>query len=230
MLPRGRETWRRDPRMGVLVIVAGAGLLAFLALAAAVILAPAFIRADVAVSAAIRSIELPGLTGAATAASWVGDFWPMAVLTLVVAAAFALQGRRTTALMLIVAVLGAAGLGSLVKLVFMRARPAVHALIEMPESYSFPSGHAITSFAFFATLAFLAVLHRSSLRRALVYVSCCAVAAAAIALSRVYLGVHYFADVVGSWLLGSAWLAFVVLLFARWGTGTSDEDPPTRAS
>lgn len=226
MLPGRQESWRRDPRAGAAVIVAGVAFAAFLALAAAILLAPAFIRFDLALSDAIRGIALPGLRQAARFATWVGDFWPMTVLTALAAGAFAFAGKRTSAVMLLVAVPLGAGLGNLLKLAFMRARPAVDALIDMPHSYSFPSGHAVTSFVFFATLAFLAVLHRSSLRRSALYVALCVFAAASIALSRVYLGVHYLGDAVGGWLFGSAWLALVVLVFARWGTG--DAETPAR--
>lgn len=231
MLPGRQESWRRDPRAGATVIVAGVALAAFLALAAAILLAPAFIRLDLAASDAIRRIAVPGLRDAARLATWLGDFWPMTGLTAIAAGAFALAGKRTSAAMLLVAVPLGAGLGNLLKLVFMRARPAIDAIIDMPHSYSFPSGHAVTSFVFFATLGFLAVLHRTSMRRAIVYVTLCILAAASIALSRVYLGVHFLGDAVGGWLFGSAWVALMVLVFARWGTGDAEAaaTPPAGA-
>ena len=45
-----------------------------------------------------------------------------------------------------------------------------------------------------------------------------------VGLSRVYLGVHYLGDVVGSWLLGAGWLAVVVLVSARWGASSTESD------
>jgi undecaprenyl-diphosphatase len=160
----------------------------------------------------------------------VGDFWQLTVLTLAAAAVYAARGKRTSAAMLLVAVPLGAGVANLLKLVFMRARPAVEALIPMPETYSFPSSHAVSSFALFGALAFLAVLHRASLKRAAVSVALYAVAAACIGLSRVYLGVHYLGDVIGGWLVGAAWLALIVLVFARWGTGDGDGGPTSRGA
>jgi undecaprenyl-diphosphatase len=218
--------------MGAAVIVGGVALACFVVLAVALLLAPAFIRLDMALSDAIRSLVTPRLSGIAKAATWLGGLWPMVVLTLAIGAAFAWRDRRMSGLMMVVAVFGAGILGNALKFLFLRARPAVAALVEVPESYSFPSGHAMTSFVFFGTLGFLAVLHRRSLRGAVLSVAGGALAALAVGLSRVYLGAHYLGDVVGAWLLGAAWLALVVLVFARWGTGDAEGGPtaPAEAS
>jgi len=78
-----------------------------------------------------------------------------------------------------------------------RDRPPVrfaepHALVHVPANPSFPSGHAATSFACAALLAWLTPLPRAPLF----------VLAALIAFSRVYDGVHYPLDVVGGAVLG----------------------------
>ena len=80
-------------------------------------------------------------------------------------------------------------------------------LIQVPSSFSFPSGHALISLVFFGMLAFLAVLsvrHRL-LKGAMVAAS--AVAVATVGFSRIYLGVHWMTDVLASWALGAAWLS-----------------------
>ena len=78
-----------------------------------------------------------------------------------------------------------------------RDRPPVrfaepHALVHVPGNPSFPSGHAATSFACAALLAWSTPLPRVPLF----------VLAALIAFSRVYDGVHYPLDVVGGAVLG----------------------------
>jgi undecaprenyl-diphosphatase len=81
------------------------------------------------------------------------------------------------------------------KELFDRARPPVagiDAVGVIPASASFPSGHSATAFA-----AAVAVgLFYPKLRRPLLAL------AAIVALSRVYLGVHYASDVVAGSLLG----------------------------
>ena len=223
-MPSGRgESWRRDPRAGLLVIVAGVALAGFLALVAAIVLAPSFVAFDVAVSEAMRDIDLTGLTPVAVFATRLGSFWPMAILTVGTAVVLALRGRRPEAITLLVAVIGGTVLGQLAKVLVERARPAFDlARIPPLDSYSFPSGHALSSFLYLACLAFIVLIDEQRLGRAVAVIVACVAAGFAIALSRVYLGVHYVGDIVGGWLLGSAWLSFVVLVSAYWGAGRAN--------
>ena len=95
------------------------------------------------------------------------------------------------------AVAAAGGLVTVFKELFDRARPpvsGVEAVGVIPASASFPSGHAATAFA--AAVAVGAFYPR--LRRPLLGL------AAVVALSRVYLGVHYASDVLAGTALGVA--------------------------
>ncbi|MGN0923081.1 bifunctional DedA family/phosphatase PAP2 family protein [Ectopseudomonas mendocina] len=84
---------------------------------------------------------------------------------------------------------------------FARARPDV--LSEPLTTYSFPSGHSSAAFAFFLVLGVLAGRGQSGrLRLAWLVVAC--LPAAAIALSRIYLGVHWPSDIIAGALLASA--------------------------
>ena len=115
-------------------------------------------------------------------------------LWLVIAAAAAAMLRRPQ---LFVWTLVSDGVGQLVsgalKDVIRRARPHVDALVTRPHSHSFPSGHATTSFACATVLA----LALPRLRLPLL------VLAAAIAWSRVYVGVHFPLDVLAGAALGA---------------------------
>ena len=124
-----------------------------------------------------------------TYAGTYGSVW------LVLAAAVALSLRRPQ---VFVWTLVADGLGELaadaLKGAIPRARPHVDALVTRPHSHSFPSGHATTSFACATVLA----LTFPRLWLPLF------VLAAAIAWSRVYVGVHFPLDVLAGAVLGAA--------------------------
>lgn len=77
-------------------------------------------------------------------------------------------------------------------------------LVTAPHDHSFPSGHAATSFAA------MTVLCAAVPRAAPVWV----LLAAAIAFSRVYVGVHYPLDILGGAVLGAA-IAIALLRLAR---------------
>ena len=80
-----------------------------------------------------------------------------------------------------------------------RAEPLLQALIEHPESWSFPSGHTGSSFAA-ATVAVLRLPKKFALP--------CLLLAALIAFSRLYIGVHYPTDVLAGAVVGilTGWL------------------------
>lgn len=83
---------------------------------------------------------------------------------------------------------------------FARARPDV--LSEPLTSFSFPSGHSSAAFAFFLVLGVLAGRGQSA-RLRLAWLVVASLPAVAIALSRVYLGVHWPSDIIAGALLAS---------------------------
>lgn len=93
---------------------------------------------------------------------------------------------------------------SLVKALIARARPHHDSLVAVPHTHSFPSGHATSAFAAATVLAWC-----EPRGRVWFYVL-----AAAIAFSRVYLGVHWPSDVLAGALLGIA-TALLLLAGAR---------------
>jgi membrane-associated phospholipid phosphatase len=92
-------------------------------------------------------------------------------------------------------VLAADALAALVKMAVGEKRPNdTGALITIPHSHSFPSGHTATAFAGATVLSHL--LPRAAPAFYLL--------AAAIAYSRLYVGVHFPLDVVGGAVIGVA--------------------------
>ena len=80
-----------------------------------------------------------------------------------------------------------------------RPRPT-EALIKIPSSYSFPSGHTLTSIVFYVLLLYLFAFNKDKTKRHII-MSFALVFAILIAISRIYSGVHYFSDVLGGFIL-----------------------------
>ena len=78
-------------------------------------------------------------------------------------------------------------------------------------SASFPSGHTLNAVAVVGTIAYLLILRQTSTCARAITVTAATLFALTIGLSRVFLGHHWFTDVVAAWLLGAAWLALVIM-------------------
>ena len=109
-----------------------------------------------------------------------------------------------------VALAGALGLALIIKVLIGRMRPSIFPPIVHESGFSFPSGHTISALTFYGMCAFLLArpLHRWA--RWLVVLGA-AIVIGVVAYSRIYLGVHYPTDVLGSFILGAAWLITLIL-------------------
>jgi len=126
------------------------------------------------------------------------------VVALGLAATFALWRReRRIALWIVVAAVIETFGNPLLKVLFKRDRPGWREPLHEIGNYSFPSGHAAGA-GMLCTVAILLtiVLTGRGLRRRLI-ITLWVVFGLAIAISRVYLGVHYLSDAVGGLAFGS---------------------------
>ena len=150
-----------------------------------------------------------GLTPVATFITTLGDkglIWIAIILLLIIF-------KRTRKAAFVVAIVLALEyiLNDLVlKTLIERVRPyetfpAVQLLIDRQKDFSFPSGHAASSFA--VAVAMFRLMPKRIGIAALVL-------AAAIAVSRLYVGVHYPLDVLGGAALGTL-IAMIVTGGAR---------------
>ncbi|KRW57532.1 bifunctional DedA family/phosphatase PAP2 family protein [Pseudomonas sp. TTU2014-080ASC] len=112
------------------------------------------------------------------------------------------------------ATLGSALANGLLKHLFSRARPDV--LLEPLSSYSFPSGHSSAAFALFLVLGLLAGRNQPP-RMRLTWLLLASIPAGAIAVSRVYLGVHWPTDVIAGAMLAGC-ICALTLAIVQWRT------------
>jgi undecaprenyl-diphosphatase len=122
------------------------------------------------------------------------------IATSLAASLFAQNALRDAGIDALITLAATHLVAQIVKRTVVRPRPeglSFDALIEIPDRFSFPSGHAIAA----SSLAFVYATHFPALAPALL------VLATLVAVSRVRLGVHYPGDVIAGQaiaLLGAA--------------------------
>ena len=166
-------------------------------------------RAGLSAVAALRAPEADRLWLVATTFG-DADFlvWPM----LATVATLAVAGRRRLAADAAILFLATPLAVAALKVAVRRPRPPAD--LALPDAFAFPSGHATGGAVVLGALAVLCLVDRPDARagaRALVW-GVAAAGALAIAVSRVWLGVHWPSDVIAA--LGLA-LALVAGFAAR---------------
>ena len=150
--------------------------------------------------------------------SLAGSQLPIAI-TVILAVYFIARRRWYDLALLLVAVLGAELLNNIFKFSFHRLRPIFTTPVFIAIGFSFPSGHAMGSMAFYGLIAYLLIRHNPSLVQRFLVTLIFALIVGLIGFSRIYLGVHYPSDVLGGYIAGLGWLAFTISavdLYHRW--------------
>ena len=96
-------------------------------------------------------------------------------------------------------------LSQLFKLIFHRGRPN-DIFLTYANGYSYPSGHTMVSTAYFLVLSYL-ICQKIKNKTLKVFVNIISIILIIlIAISRLYLGVHYLSDIIAGFLLASLYL------------------------
>jgi undecaprenyl-diphosphatase len=159
----------------------------------------------------LHSIATPTLNAFMTGLTTMGSTVILVPLFIGVTAGLLLTKRYGAAVFFAVATGGALLIDFTMKLIFQRPRPKLDYAAVLPD-YSFPSGHSMNGIVFYVGLALIAwsIFGR---RVGLLATIGAALLALGIGTSRIYLGYHYFTDVVGGFLAGIAWLLIVLAAF-----------------
>jgi undecaprenyl-diphosphatase len=137
----------------------------------------------------------------------------IAVIIVIVSIILAFGRRWRWMIYLIVTAAGGGLLDWELKRYFARSRPAVAEMLRRANGYSFPSGHAMGSAVACGALAYLAfrAIRSWPLTAAVMAFLCTFVAA--VALSRVYLGVHWISDVAAGVSAGTVWVTTTTVAY-----------------
>ena len=172
---------------------------------------------DTAVRHTVHAWAAPWLTFLMRKVTFLGSEFVLVPLGALITWRLVAAGRRHAAVLFTIAALGGEALNQVLKQVFERPRPEEAFFgYGLPQSYSFPSGHALVSFCFFGALA--AILTQRMKLGVVKYAiwAGAALLAALIGFSRVYLGVHYPSDVLAGYSAAIVWVAAVRAGYGFW--------------
>lgn len=142
----------------------------------------------------------------------IGGVIGISIITLIALTFLVKKRLYKQATIVAASVIGATLVNIALKSLFARTRPDLWEQLITETSYSFPSGHAMLSSVVAVVLIILCWRTRyrsAALVAGLVFMML-------ISFSRLYLGVHFPTDVLGGWLMGTAWVLVVVAVVDGW--------------
>ncbi|MDQ3396429.1 MAG: phosphatase PAP2 family protein [Deinococcota bacterium] len=178
---------------------------------------PLLLQLDVSVSRWVQGFRSGWLDGVATAVTLLGNTLPLIVFGIVAAALLFRSGHWWAAGLSAAIAPLTLSLNGLLKALVGRPRPdegLVYVLLS-PAGLGFPSGHALVPTVFYGFLALLVGRLLPPGRGRRLAVILLAAVPVATGLSRVYLGVHWFSDVLAGWAGGLLLLLLLALLYHR---------------
>ncbi len=217
ILIRSGDRWAKTLSLPVLRIVSI--LMAVLALAGFGLIAEQVwqlktLPLDRAILLALRSRHSPLLDQIMWGITFLGEPKVLLVLCSGVGIGLWQVRQRREAGMLAIATFGAIGLNYVLKHLFSRPRPHLWERLVKVDTYSFPSGHAMLSIAFYCVLGYLLTNYFPRWR--VLTISLTVMLIAAIGFSRLYLGVHWPSDVVAGYAVSFVWLVACILMLEGW--------------
>lgn len=164
---------------------------------------------DPAVTSWVVAHRVVWLTDVMRAVTWLGSKAVLIPLVVAVGLFFFLRSRAVGPTIQLCAALGASFmLYTVVKGLVGRARPPMVDRLVDASGPSFPSGHSADAAAVFGTLALILIASAGRRARAAIWVGAVLVSVL-VAVSRLYLGVHWFTDASAGLALGWAIVAAV---------------------
>lgn len=210
----GRNRLKKNRPSGlpltIVFLIVAFFLVNFLSLLITVVSKGPFTQIDTRVLNLMPSIRTPIQTSFFRAVTTLANTQTSVVLLIAVVTIFWRKHHRLLAGLGTIVALGAETITYIIKTLVHRPRPGLSLRLIQEDSYSFPSGHVVRATVLFGLLAYLFYKSFSSTRARIITVGVYILTVFLVAVSRIYLGVHYPTDVWGSILLSGAMLAAVI--------------------
>lgn len=183
-----------------LLLITIVSLILFLILLIDILTTKQITKIDYAIYKNIFSIQNPILTPIFITITNFGSTLPLIILTILLSIFLLLRKKYSHLILLISSMLLGLVLELSIKYLVHRLRPSYSLIQE--RLFSFPSGHTTMATIFFTILLY-SIIENIKNKKIKVYLSAIAlILIILIGFSRIYLGVHWFSDVIGGFILG----------------------------
>jgi len=196
-----------------LILISIISLILFLIVLLDVLTTKQLIKLDLLVYKNILKIQNPILTPGFILITNFGNTIPLITLTTILSIFLLIRKKYAHFILLIASMCLGAILELSIKLLIHRLRPE-QALIDITR-FSFPSGHATMATIFFTILLYALMEKKSKKVKAILTITAILIIIL-ISFSRIYLGVHWFSDVLGGIILGILINSSILLAIERW--------------
>lgn len=183
---------------------------AFIFLLFAVVYSGGKITIDQQIYLYTKNFHQPVLTEIMLFATLIGSSSCVIFLLALLAVIFWKYKKINFVFILILSAGGGEVLVAGIKHLVTRARPPVSGFLTLADGYSFPSGHSFVAISFYGLLAYLLISNLKNKSKKVAVFCLSLFLILSIGFSRIYLGVHWLTDVLGSYALGLSWLVIVI--------------------
>jgi membrane-associated phospholipid phosphatase len=167
--------------------------------------------ADARLSSWLHTHHTPRMTTAMFAITALGSTEVATLIAIAFGIYFIFRRRFYWLTVFMSSVFGGMLINRLLKYAFHRPRPFFDNPLLTLTGYSFPSGHTMMATVLYGVVAaYLFTTTSDWWRRGLIALSALLLITL-VGFSRMYLGAHYFSDVLGAMAEGLAWLSFCLI-------------------
>ncbi len=136
------------------------------------------------------------------------DFWTLLVLTIFISIFIYFKKYKKFSFFFLTSMIIGPGIYYLVKILIARERP----INFIENGFSFPSGHVINSILFLGLIFYFILNNKISYKKDFFYLLFFTIVLL-IGISRLYLSVHWFSDILGGFAFGGFLLYFFIFVY-----------------
>ena len=161
----------------------------------------------------IQGLESSWLTLFFKTFTWIGSAYVVAPITLIAfLLLYFIYHRRGEAVLFVTLIIITVLSNELLKQYFKRERPEIYRIIDAG-GLSFPSGHTMMAFSMYAIITFVLWRNMKSHTHQVILISGVTFMISMIAISRIYLGVHFPSDILGGLMASTFLVTLSITIF-----------------